>query len=349
MIAHIIIPLILMSTNLRTTAKGAYNRHASKHRSVIGSPSHPPAGGRYHLHIALACPWADGALSALYLKGLENVISHSIVHPTWAKTKPNDDSDIHHGWVFRKPGDEPLSNPLGHGSFDCDDALVPDSVTNCQSIREVYEKAGDFEGPYTTPILFDKETNTIVSNESVEILRMLNDEFNEFAEKPDANLFPKELDETLDKLNKELVYPNVNNGVYRCGFAKSQEAYNKAVSDLFSSLEELESLLGNQRYLGGEKFTFLDLRLFHTLVRFDPVYITYFKTNQKRLVDFPNLLGFVRDVYSIEGVKKSVNIKHIKTHYFTSHPTLNTYGIIPVYDGPDLNVPRGADKDFHQK
>jgi len=330
-----------MATNLRTTAKGAFNRHASKHRSFIGSPSHPPAAERYHLHVALACPWAAGTLSALYHKGLDNAISHSIVHPTWAKTKPNDDADTHHGWVFRKPGDEPLSNSLGHGSYDCDDALVPDDVTNCQSVRGIYEAAGDPDGPFTTPILFDKETNTIVSNESIEILRMLNDDFNEFAEKPEANLFPDELVETLDTLNKELVYPNVNNGVYRCGFAKSQEAYDTAVSDLFSSLEELEFMLENQRYLGGDTFTFLDLRLFHTLVRFDPVYVTYFKTNQKRLVDFPNLLGFVRDVYSIEGVKKSVNIKHIKTHYFTSHPSLNTYGIIPVYDGPDLNVPHG--------
>ena len=330
-----------MATNLRTNVKGAFNRHTSKHRSFIGSPSYPASDQRYHLHIALACPWAAGALSTLYLKGLENVISHSIVHPTWAKTKPNDDNDSHHGWVFRKPGDEPLSNPLGNGSFKCDDALIPDSITNCKSIREVYELSGDSDGPYTTPILFDKETNTIVSNESIEILRMLNNEFNDFAEKPDVDLFPTELEEELDTLNKELVYPNVNNGVYRCGFAKSQEAYDTAVSDLFSSLEVLESMLGEKRYLGGDKFTFLDLRLFHTLVRFDPVYITYFKTNKKRLVDFPNLLGFVRDVYSIDEVKNSINLDHIKIHYFSSHPTLNTYGIIPAYDGPDLNVPHG--------
>ncbi len=282
----------------------------------------------------------------LYLKGLDHVISHSVVHPTWGKTKPDDDDDKHYGWVYKKPGDAPMSNSLGYGSFDCDDALIPDEFTNVANVREVYEMNGDLQGPFTTPCLFDKKTNKIVSNESTEILKMLNAEFNDMAMNPSLDLYPKHLQEELDTLNDTLVYPKVNNGVYRCGFARSQGAYDQAVTELFESLEFLEEKLSKQRFLGGngETFTWLDLRLFMTLVRFDPVYVTYFKTNKKRLVDFPNLLGFVRDVYSLDGIKRSINMQHIKTHYFTSHPVHNTYGIIPVYDGPDLHVPSGREE-----
>lgn len=281
----------------------------------------------------------------IYFKGLENVISHSVVHPTWGKTKPDDDDDQHHGWVFKEPGDDPISNPLGHGSFPCDDALIPDHITNCKSVREVYELDGDFDGPFTTPLLYDKKTKSIVNNESTEILRMLNTEFNEFA-KNDVDLYPNDLEDALKALNDELIYPKVNNGVYKCGFARSQRAYDNAVTELFEAIEALEERLGKSRYLGGDRFTWLDMRLFMTLVRFDPVYVTYFKTNKKRLVDYPNLLGFVRDVYSMEPIKRSINMDHIKTHYFTSHPVHNTFGIIPVYDGPDLDVPHGRHKLF---
>jgi putative glutathione S-transferase len=335
-----------MSTNTATDKKGAYERNASKHQHIIKEGGEfPPESDRYHLHIALACPWATGVLAMLHLKGLEDVISHSIVHPTWGKTKPNDPSDKHHGWVYRKPGDEPMSNPLGHGSYPCDDALIPDPSTNANSVREVFELDGDMEGPFTTPLLFDKKNKTIVCNESTKILRMLNDDFNDFAKNPDLNLYPKDkiLSTQLDNLNDTLVYPKVNNGVYRCGFARSQEAYNEAVTELFESLDTLEDILENQRYLGGKEFTWLDLRLYMTMVRFDPVYVTYFKTNKKRIVDYPNLLGFVRDVYSMESVKKVTNMDHIKTHYFTSHPVHNTFGIIPIYDGPDLDVAHGRE------
>lgn len=277
------------------------------------------------------------------LKGLDDAISFSVVHPTWQKTRSDDDSDAHHGWVYKSPGDSPLSNPLGHGSFKCDDLLAPDELTNAKSIREVYNMCGDEEGPYTTPILYDKKTKTIVNNESTEIMKMLNFEFDEYAKNPDLDLYPEDIQKELQELNDSLVYPKVNNGVYRCGFAKSQEAYNTAVGELFESLEVLEKKLSKQRYLGGDRFTWLDLRLFMTLVRFDPVYITYFKTNEKRLVDYPNLLGFVRDVYSIPEVKSVLSIDHIKTHYFTSHPVLNTYGIVPAYDGPDLTVAHGRE------
>jgi len=332
-------------SNTRTDERGAYKRSTSAHRHIIRKNSqYLPEADRYHLHIALACPWACGILAALRLKGLDGVISHSIVHPTWGKTKPDDNNDNHYGWVYRKPGDEPLSNPLGYGSFGCDDALVPDEVTNADSVRAIYNLSGDDKGPFTTPMIYDKQTNAIVNNESTEIMRMLNSEFNEFAKYPEVDLYPTEIQDELQDLNDSMVYPNVNNGVYRCGFAKSQNAYDRAVAHLFESLDKLEEMLGEKRYLGGDKFTWLDLRLFMTLVRFDPVYVTYFKTNKKRLVDYPNLLGYVQDIYSMEDVKRCINFDHIKTHYFTSHPVFNTFGIIPAYNGPDLNVEHGREK-----
>jgi len=336
------------NTNLRSGKDGSYQRHASKHRYIIKESNgpdaeHPVEAGRYHLHIALACPWACGTLGYLKMKGLDHVITHSIVHPTWAKTKPDDDSDKHCGWVYKNPGDPPFPNTLGHGSFACDDALVPDTYNNVASVRDLYELAGDSMGPFTTPVLWDKKTKTIVNNESTEILKMLNNEFNSLAKDPELNLYPEELAEELQTFNDELVYPKVNNGVYRCGFAKSQQAYEKAAGELFESLDVLEERLSKARYLGGSKFTWLDLRLFMTLVRFDPVYVTYFKTNLKRISDYPNLLGFVRDVYSMPAMKEVINMDHIKTHYFTSHPHLNTYGIIPVLNGADLEVPSGRE------
>lgn len=179
---------------------------------------------------------------------------------------------------------------------------------------------------------------------STEILKMLNFEFQDFAKNKELNLYPEELVDELKELNDAVIYPKINNGVYRCGFAKSQEAYNEAVSELFDAMDQIEERLGESRYLGGDKFTYLDLRLFMTLVRFDPVYITYFKTNQARIVDYPNLLGFTRDVYSMEPVKKTINMDHIKLHYFSSHPSLNTYGIVPIYNGPDLEIPHGRDQ-----
>jgi len=322
---------------------GEYKRHSSKHRHFINDGDQYPAeAGRYHLHVSLACPWACGTLAALFLKGLEDTITYSIVHPTWGKTKPEDDNDKHFGWMYYSPGDDPVPNPLGHGSNDCDDALIP--FADVKSIRELYELSGDFQGPFTTPVLWDKKSSTIVNNESTEILLMLNGEFNAFAKHPEVDLYPQELEQELTKLNDTLVYPKVNNGVYRSGFARSQEAYNKAVAEVFDSLEVLEHRMSKQRFLSGDKFTWLDLRLFMTLVRFDPVYTTYFKTNLKRIADYPNLLGYVRDIYSMEPIKKSINMKHIKTHYFTSHPHLNTFGIVPISDGPDLEIAHGREK-----
>ena len=240
----------------------------------------------------------------------------------------------------RSPGDAPLANPVGHGSFDCDDALAPDP-SGASSIRDVYASCGDVDGPFTTPLLFDTKTNEIVSNESLDILRILNDQFDGLAKHPRANLYPEALEEELAALNADVVYPCVNNGVYRCGFAKSQAAYDAAARDLFGALDALEATLGERRFLGGDRFTWLDLRLYHTLVRFDPVYSVYFKTNVRLVKDHPNLYAFVRDVYALDAVRRSTNMKHIKTHYFTSHAHLNPYGIIPASDGPDLERPAG--------
>lgn len=344
------------NVNAVNSKTGEYKRFDAKHRYKIQKVSDsvsddeeilfPAEAGRYHLHVSLACPWANGVLAALYLKGLEDVISYSTVHPTWGKTKPNDPEDTHYGWVYRNPGDEPMTNALGYGSFACDDGLIPDTYTNAKSVRQVYNDCGDDAGPYTTPLLYDKKTNRIVSNESTDILPMLNSQFNHLAKNPNVDLYPEDdekLAKELEELNANLIYPKINNGVYRCGFAKSQEAYDKAVTELFEALEIVETKLSQQRYLGYDKFTWLDLRLFETMIRFDPVYITYFKTNKKRITDYPNLLGYCRDIYSMKDIQKTVNMHHIKTHYFTSHPKLNTFGIIPAYDGPDLTAPHNRE------
>jgi len=194
-------------------------------------------------------------------------------------------------------------------------------------------------------VLFDKETNTIVSNESLDIWRILDSSFQDYAKHPEAELLPGgETAEELEALNKEVVYEGVNNAVYKCGFAKKQKPYDDNFQLLFASLDALEERLETRRFLGNTaQPTWLDIRLFHTLVRFDPVYVVYFKTNAKPIANFPNLLGFMRDVYQWSEARRSVNLRHIKMHYFTSHGALNTYGIIPGHDGPDLLADPGRE------
>lgn len=334
----------MAKTALDEMAKdGKFVRSASGHRNWIEEGGDfPPESGRYHLHVALACPWACGTLSMLFLKGLDHAISYSVVHPTWGKTKPDDPADEHHGWIYRIPGSDPVPNSLGHGHNDVDDACIPDPL-GAKTIREVYERSGDMVGKFTTPVLVDKTTGTIVNNESLEILRILNSQFQAFAEHPEVDLFPSDLDNETKALN-EFIYPTINDGVYRCGFARSQEAYDEAMDALFASLDRVESILAQKRYLTGDRFTWIDLRLFHTLVRFDPVYVTYFKTNLRRIVDYTHLPNFVRDVYQKESVKQSISLKHIKMHYFTSHPVLNTFGIVPRGGMMDLEAPHGRER-----
>eukprot|EP00403_Amphidinium_massartii_P021130 CAMPEP_0178398946 /NCGR_PEP_ID=MMETSP0689_2-20121128/15029_1 /TAXON_ID=160604 /ORGANISM="Amphidinium massartii, Strain CS-259" /LENGTH=337 /DNA_ID=CAMNT_0020019713 /DNA_START=100 /DNA_END=1113 /DNA_ORIENTATION=- len=327
-----------------TSDKGEFKRKESTYRNMIEKGSRfEPEKDRYHLYVALACPWADGALAALFMKGLEDCISYSVTHPTWQKTK-EDPSDPHCGWVFRKPGDEPVKSSAGYGSFECDDALVPDTINGCASIREVYEKSNDASGKYTTPVLWDKKEGVIVNNESTEILQMFNSQFQEWAKSADFDLFPADLADAAKAAN-EWIYHNINNGVYRCGFAKSQEAYDEAVKGLFEHLDKAEAILSKQRYIAGGKFTWMDLRLFMTLVRFDEVYVVYFKTNKGTIQDnYPTLLAYCRDIYQTPGMSKAINMRHIKMHYFTSHPTLNAYSVIPAGRTVDFSLPHGRDK-----
>jgi glutathionyl-hydroquinone reductase len=290
---------------------------------------YPPEKDRYHLYVAYACPWAHRTLIARAMKGLEDTISVTVVHPVWQKTRPGNDE--HAGWVFGSVNkDETFVNAIGLGgpfpaSFPGNE---PDPLTGSKSIREVYESVNDQEGKYTVPILYDKKTKTIVSNESSEIIRMLSSEFNEFSKQPNLDLYPASIRETIDVIN-EWVYPGINNGVYRCGFAKSQQAYDKAIDELTEAFDKVDEILQKQRYLAGDTFTEADIRLFVTLLRFDEVYVVYFKTNTRSVANTPSILNYCRDIYQMPGVKDTVNMEQIKAHYYCSHPTLNHYSIIP--------------------
>ncbi|CAB4911068.1 unannotated protein [freshwater metagenome] len=299
---------------------GEFRRQDSAFRDVVtadGSSGFPAAAGRYHLYVSLACPWASRALLVRELKGLGDAIGMTIVDPY------RDDD----GWAFRAgdvtpPGE---ADPLHGWSF----------------LSEAY-RASDpgFDGRVTVPVLWDTETGRIVNNESSEVVRMLNAEFDAFATNPGLDLYPEDLREEIDALN-DRIYPTLNNGVYRAGFATSQEAYEDAVSDVFETLGWLEGLLAERRYLTGDRITEADWRLFMTLVRFDPVYVGHFKCNQKRIVDLPNVWAYTRDLYAQEGVAATVNLDHIKTHYYTTHPSINPSRVVPVGPEIDWDAPHG--------
>jgi putative glutathione S-transferase len=231
-------------------------------------------------------------------------------------------------------------------TFDkSDDGLVSDEVNHANLLREVYLKANpDYDGRITVPVLWDKHKNTIVNNESAEIIRMLNSEFNAFATNPTLDLYPADLQKKIDEMN-EFVYPNINDGVYKCGFAKTQSAYEDAFDKLFAALDKLEELLIKQRYLVGNQLTEADVRLFTTLIRFDAVYTGHFKCNKKQLREYPAILGFTRELYQHPTVKTTVNFQHIKHHYYYSHASINPTRVVPK--GPDnsyLDVPHNRDK-----
>lgn len=311
---------------------GEFKRTEAGFRSKIEKGSRfEPEAGRYHLYISYGCPWACRCVAVMYLKGLEDAIGLSVTHPTWQRTRPNDPQDEHSGWTFAAPGDSPLQNQTGHGSFGTEDC-IPDSVNNAKFVRDLYELAKDTTGKYTVPVLWDKKEKTIVNNESSEIVLMLNSAFDHVAKKPEVDLNPEALRAKMDEVN-EWIYPTINNGVYRCGFATKQEAYENAYKELFESLDRCEEILSKQRYIAGDVLTMADIRLFMTLIRFDPVYVVYFKTNKALIREYPNLREYTKELYQIPGIKASVNIRHIKTHYFTSHPKLNAYAIIPK--GPE--------------
>lgn len=301
---------------MRNNDKGEFVRWESRFRNWVttdGSPGPSGSGGftaepgRYHLYVAYACPWAHRTLIFRTLKGLEDVISVSVVHPLMPDKS----------WVF---GDYPGS--------------TPDHVNGFQHLYEAYQLAspGD-RSMVTVPVLWDKQRQTIVNNESSEIIRMLNNAFNQWG-RDDIDFYPAQLQNEIDAINKP-IYDNVNNGVYMAGFAKSQAAYNRAFDRLFSTLDELETRLANQHYLVGDVITEADWRLFTTLVRFDSVYYVHFKCNKKHIMDYPNLWNYTRELYQVHGVAETVNMDHIKYHYYASHRMINPTGIVPK--GPDID------------
>jgi len=315
---------------------GKFVRKAAQFRNFVtkdGMAGETGIGGfkaekdRYHLYVSLACPWAHRTLIFRKLKKLESFISVSIVDYNMAEN----------GWTFgttNKDDAEPV---------DINDVVdTEDHLFDSKFLHQIYTKADpDYSGRVTVPILWDKKNQTIVSNESSEIIRMFNSAFDEIGAAT-GDYYPEELSAEIDDLN-EKIYSAINNGVYKAGFATSQTAYEESVTNLFHSLDWLETLLSSKRYLTGDKITEADWRLFTTLVRFDPVYVGHFKCNLRRIVDYPNLSGYLRDLYQQPGIAETVNMTHIKNHYYQSHPTINPTGVVPV--GPDLtyHLPHGRE------
>lgn len=307
------------------TTPGSFIRSASKFRNWITPDGAPGASGdggfaaeagRYHLYVSLACPWAHRTLMFLKLKGLEGMVSVSVVN--WLM--------LERGWSFA-PGP----------------GVVADDVNHAQFMRQIYQLAdADYSGRYTVPVLWDKRRGVIVNNESSEIIRMLNSAFDGIGAAP-GDFYPAGLRGDIDAINSR-VYDTLNNGVYRSGFATSQAAYEEAVYPLFDTLDWLEELLGRRRYLLGERLTEADIRLFATLVRFDAVYVGHFKCNLRRLVDYPNLWNYTRELYQLPGIADTVDFQHIKGHYYQSHRGLNPYGVVPAGPVLDFMAPhnRGA-------
>ena len=303
-------------------ADGNFVRWTSKFRHWVtpdGSPGpsgdggFAAASGRYHLYVSYACPWAHRTLIYRAIKGLDAHISVSVVHPVMPSQS----------WVF---GDYPGS--------------TPDHLYNHSQLADLYEQVDPgYDGVVTVPVLYDKERELIVNNESSEIIRMLNSAFDNWG-RAEMDLYPAGLRDEIDRLNEQ-VYHRVNNGVYKAGFATRQIAYESAFRELFEALDSLEQRLSGQRYLTGDRITEADWRLFPTLVRFDPVYVGHFKCNLRRLVDYPNLWGYTRDLYQQPGVAATVNLDHIKTHYYASHGAINPTGIVPLGPEIDFLTPHG--------
>tara|TARA_B100000674_G_scaffold284742_1_gene235529 strand:+ start:2292 stop:3272 length:981 start_codon:yes stop_codon:yes gene_type:complete len=307
------------------STQGRFVRSTAQFRNWITSDGSPgPSGiggfkaeeGRYHLYVSLACPWAHRTLIFRSLKGLGKMISHSVVHWYMAEN----------GWTFQTT-----------------DGVLPDNINNADFLHQVYTSAKpDYSGRVTVPVLWDKENNTIVSNESSEIIRMFNNAFNGIGANSE-NFYPRELQQEIDKINAR-VYETLNNGVYKSGFATTQQAYEEAVGPLFATLDWLEERLSNHRFLMGHQITEADWRLFTTLVRFDPVYVGHFKCNLRRIADFTNLSGYVRDLYQQPGIAATVNMEHIKNHYYASHETINPSRVVPVGPHTDFTLPHNRSK-----
>ena len=297
--------------------KGEFKRQESLFRNWItpdGAPGPTGEGGfaaeagRYHLYVSLACPWAHRTLIFRSLKGLEDIISVSVVEPLM----------LEHGWEFSEQ--------------------YPDHLYGMDYLHQLYTRTDpEITTRVTVPVLWDKQRQTIVSNESAEIIRMLGSAFDDITGNR-LDFYPSALREEIDALN-DWIYPTINNGVYRAGFATSQEAYESAYHQLFEALDSIEQRLGEQRYLTGATITEADWRLFTTLLRFDPVYFGHFKTNRQRIEDYPNISGYVRDLYQQPGVAATVDLPYIKQHYYGSHKTINPTGVVPLGQETDFSRP----------
>ncbi|MED5241636.1 MAG: glutathione S-transferase family protein [SAR324 cluster bacterium] len=306
--------------------KGEFVRSNSQFRNWItqdgsagpsGKDGFPAKADRYHLYVSLACPWAHRTLIFRSLKSLENIIPVSIVHPNMMEK----------GWVF-----------------DDWKGQTGDSLYGYNCLHQLYTKANpDYSGRVTVPVLWDNEKETIVSNESSEIIRMFNSAFADLSSE-EMDYYPEELRNEIDAINSK-IYETLNNGVYRCGFATTQKAYEAAFSKLFVCLDELESTLSNQRFLLGSQITEADWRLFTTLIRFDCVYYSHFKTNLRRIYDYPALHGYTCDLYQQPGIKQTVDFEHIKQHYFYSHETINPTRVVPI--GPEINFELSHQREEH--
>jgi putative glutathione S-transferase len=278
-----------------------------------GQGGFPAEAGRYHLYISRACPWAHRTMIFRALKGLEDTISFSVTH--WVMAEQ--------GWTF-EPGP----------------GVVPETVNGARVLHEVYTRADPhYTGRVTVPVLWDKQRRTIVSNESADIIRMLNSAFGRVGAW-EGDYYPEDLRGEIDALNAR-IYDTVNNGVYKAGFATTQAAYEEAVRPLFETLGWLEQRLATQRFLCGDRQTEADWRLFTTLVRFDPVYVGHFKCNIRRIADHPNLWSYTRELYQTPGIRETVDFGHIKGHYYQSHTTINSTGIVPLGPAIDFDAPPG--------
>jgi len=300
-------------------AQGKFNRTPTKFRhwiTVDGSSGFPAERDRYHLYICWACPWAQRTAIMRQLKGLEDVITFSVVDPEIEQD----------GWVFSEAA-----------------GCIPDTVNHARYLRDIYIKADPhYTGKVTVPVLWDKKTATIVNNESRDIIRMFDTEFSAYA-KSDVDFFPAELRDTIEQ-TIEAIYNPINNGVYRSGFATTQDAYEEAVTELFQALDHWEAVLSQQRYLCGNRITEADWCIFTTLLRFDPVYYGHFKCNLSRIVDYPNLWNYLKDLYQQPGVRQTCNLDHIKRHYYKSHTNINPTRIVSKGPLIDFEAPHDRDR-----
>ena len=307
-------------------AAGRFDRAQTSFRNWVtpdgrpgptGSDGFSAAAGRYHLYVSLACPWAHRALIMRALKGLEQIIPVSVTH--WLMGEQ--------GWTF-SPGE----------------GVIPDPLFNSRYLHEIYSRADThYSGRASVPVLWDQHTQTIVNNESSEIIRMFNSAFDAVGAAP-GDYYPRDKREEIDALNAR-IYDTLNNGVYKAGFATTQSAYEEAVTPLFETLDWLDDVLSQSRFLCDDALTEADIRLFTTLVRFDAVYHGHFKCNVRRILDYKNLWAYARDVYQVPGIAQTVNFAHIKQHYYQSHTRINPTGIVPVGPALDFDAPAERGKD----